>query len=46
MSSARKLGESAICPVPAQPSAEIARVECVKSRRERDLYVEFWGVER
>ena len=37
MSSARNAGESAICPVPAPPSAEIARVECAKCRRERDL---------
>ena len=36
-SSARNAGESAICPVPAQPSAEIVRVECVKCRRECDL---------
>ena len=37
MSSARNAGESAICPVCAQPSAEIARVECAKCRRECDL---------
>ena len=37
MSSARNAGESAICPMPAQPSAEIARVECAKRRRECDL---------
>ena len=37
MSSARNAGESAICPVRAQPSAEIARVECAKCRRECDL---------
>ena len=37
VSSGRKAGESAICPVPAQPSAEIARVECAKRRRECDL---------
>ena len=36
-SSARNAGESAICPMPAQPSAEIARVECAKCRRECDL---------
>ena len=36
MSSARNAGESAICPVRAQPSAEIVRVECAKCRRERD----------
>ena len=29
-------GESAICPVPAKPSAESARVECAKCRRECD----------
>ena len=34
VSSARNAGESAICPVRAQPSAEIARVECAKCRRE------------
>ena len=37
VSSARNAGESAICPVPAQPSAEIVRVECAKYRRECDL---------
>ena len=37
MSSARNAGESAICPVAAQPSAEIVRVECAKRRRECDL---------
>ena len=37
VSSARNAGESAICPVCAQPSAEIARVVCAKSRREWDL---------
>ena len=37
MSSARNAGESAICPVPAPPFAEIARVECAKCRRECDL---------
>ena len=37
VSSARNAGESAICPVCAQPSAEIARVECAKCRRECDL---------
>ena len=36
MSSARNAGESAICPVCAQPSAEIVRVECAKCRRECD----------
>ena len=36
-SSARNAGESAICPMPAQPSAEIVRVECAKCRRECDL---------
>ena len=36
VSSARNAGESAIFPVCAQPSAEIARVECVKCRRECD----------
>ena len=37
MSSARNAGESAICPVRVQPSAEIVRVECAKCRRECDL---------
>ena len=37
VSSARNAGESAICPMPAQPSAEIVRVECAKRRRECDL---------
>ena len=37
VSSARNAGESAICPVRAQPSAEIARVECAKRRRECDV---------
>ena len=37
VSSARNAGESAICPVCAQPSAEIVRVECTKCRRECDL---------
>ena len=37
VSSARNAGESAICPLRAQPSAEIARVECAKCRRECDL---------
>ena len=37
VSSARNAGESAICRVPAQPSAEIVRVECAKCRRECDL---------
>ena len=30
MSSARNAGESAICPMRAQPHAEIVRVECAK----------------
>ena len=37
MPCARNAGESAICPVRAQPSAEIVRVECAKCRRECDL---------
>ena len=37
VSSARNAGESAFCPVRAQPSAEIVRVECAKHRRECDL---------
>ena len=37
VSSARNAGESAMCPVRAQPSAEIVRVECAKRRRECDL---------
>ena len=37
VSSARNAGESAIWPVPTQPSAEIVRVECAKCRRECDL---------
>ena len=37
VSSARNAGESAICPVCAQPSAEIVHVECAKCRRECDL---------
>ena len=37
VSSARNAGESAICRLPAQPSAETVRVECAKCRRERDL---------
>ena len=36
VSSARNAGESAIRRAPAQPSAEIVRVECAKCRRERD----------
>ena len=36
VSSARNAGESAICLCPAQPSAEIVRVECAKCRRECD----------
>ena len=34
VSSARNAGESAICPMRAQPFAEIVRVECAKCRRE------------
>ena len=37
VSSARNAGESANCPVRAEPSAEIVRVECAKCRRECDL---------
>ena len=37
VSSARNAGESAVRRVPAQPSAEIVRVECAKCRRECDL---------
>ena len=37
VSSARNAGESAICRLPAQPSAEIVRVECAECRRECDL---------
>ena len=37
VSSARNAGESAICQLRAQPSAEIVRVECAKCRREGDL---------
>ena len=37
VSSARNAGESAICRLPAQPSAEIVRVECAKCRRECDF---------
>ena len=37
MSSARNAGESAICRLRAQPSAEIVRVECAKCRRECDV---------
>ena len=37
VSCARNAGESAIGSVPAQPSTEIARVECAKCRRECDL---------
>ena len=37
VSSARNAGESAIWFCPAQPSAEIVRVECAKCRRECDL---------
>ena len=38
VSSARHAGESAMCGVPAQPSAEILRVECAKCRRKGDLH--------
>ena len=37
VSSARNAGESAICRLPATPSAEIVRVECAKCRRECDV---------
>ena len=37
VSSARNAGERGICRLPAQPSAEIVRVECAKRRRECDL---------
>ena len=37
VSSARNAGESAICRLRAQPSAEIVRVESAKCRRECDL---------
>ena len=37
VSRARNAGESAICRLRAQPSAEIVRVECAKCRRECDL---------
>ena len=37
MSRARNAGASATCPVCAQRSAEIVRVECAKCRRECDL---------
>ena len=37
VSSARNARESAICRLPAQPSAEIVRVECAKCTRECDL---------
>ena len=37
LSSARNAGETAICEITAQPSAEIVRVECAKCRRECDL---------
>ena len=37
VSSAPNAGESAICAVRAQPSAEIVRVECARCRRECDL---------
>ena len=38
VSSARNAGESAICHMPAQPSADIARVECAKCRRDCDFF--------
>ena len=41
VSSARNAGESAICVCPAQPSAQIVRVERAKCRRECD-----WGAGR
>ena len=34
VSSARNVGESAICPARGQSSADIVRVECAKCRRE------------
>ena len=37
VSSARNAGESAMCPGPGQPSAEIVRVEGAKCRGECDL---------
>ena len=37
VSRARNAGESAICVCPAQPSAEIVRVECANCRRRCDL---------
>ena len=37
VTSARNASENAICHMPAQPSAEIVRVECAKCRRECDL---------
>ena len=37
VSSARNAGESAMCRVPARPSAEIVRVECANCRRGCDL---------
>ena len=37
VSSVRNAGESAICPMRAQSSAEIVRVECAKCRRACDL---------
>ena len=39
VSSARNAGESAICPVPAQPSAEIVRVERAKIMQARVRFV-------
>ena len=38
VSSARNAGESAICRLPAQPSAETVRIECAKCRQECDLH--------
>ena len=47
VSSARNAGESAICPVRAQPSAEIARVECAKCRHWRlSSTRSIWGAGR
>ena len=37
VSSVRYAGDSAICPMRAQPSAEIVHVECAKCRRQCDL---------
>ena len=38
VSSARNAGESAICPLRAQPSAEIVRVECAKCSTRSNLW--------